>query len=153
MRKLRRVGWITVLLGTAAACSASSSSSNVGDAEPAPSFGSIAPATDPYDPDAAVSLRIRALFTSCGGGPETSCHSIGTGGLALRLGSDGDVVNVRSSERPELMRVRPFDPLESYLYLKVLGDGGIEGGRMPLGGSADPRTAALVETWIEAGAP
>jgi hypothetical protein len=62
-------------------------------------------------------------------------------------------VNVRSSERPDMFRVHPYDPLGSYLYLKVLGDGGIDGGRMPLGESADPRTPPLIESWIEAGAP
>jgi hypothetical protein len=63
------------------------------------------------------------------------------------------VVGVPSTERPELERVRPFDSAASYLYLKVVGDGGIEGGRMPLDGVADPRTPALVGAWIEAGAP
>jgi hypothetical protein len=64
------------------------------------------------------------------------------------------VVNVRSTERPDLFRVQPFEPRNSYLYLKVLGDGGIEGGRMPLDEVVpDQRIPELVGAWIEAGAP
>jgi hypothetical protein len=51
------------------------------------------------------------------------------------------------------LRVRPFDPLASYLYLKVLGDGGIEGGRMPRDGDFEQRRVDLIASWIEAGAP
>lgn len=97
-------------------------------------FGSGDVPIDPFDADAAIALRVDALFGSCGGGPESGCHSEGAAGLTLRLGPNGDVVNVRSTERPDLFRVRPFDAPDSYLYLKVLGDGGIEGGRMPLRG-------------------
>ncbi len=62
-------------------------------------------------------------------------------------------MNVASSERPSLARVAPGDVASSYLYLKVVGDGGIDGGRMPLGGPFDPRLAPFLASWIEAGAP
>ena len=52
-----------------------------------------------------------------------------------------------------MARVAPGDPRSSYLYLKVLGEGGIDGGRMPLGGPFDPRMAPFIASWIEAGAP
>jgi hypothetical protein len=119
-----------------------------------PTLGEAQPRIDPYDPDAAIGARVDALFSTCGGGPETSCHSSGTGGLHLLLGPGGDVVNVRSTERPDLFRVQPFEPRNSYLYLKVLGDGGIEGGRMPLDEVVpDQRIPELVGAWIEDGAP
>jgi hypothetical protein len=108
---------------------------------------------DPYDPDAALPARIEALFSSCAGGPEQVCHGSGAGNLTLRLGPGGDVVGVPSFERPDLLRVEPFAPESSYLYLKVQGDGGIDGGQMPLGGTFDPRRLDLVASWIEAGAP
>lgn len=143
--------WLASLV---AACASSrpAPTSDAGAAPDTPAFGGSTE-VDPYDPDVALPARVEALFLGCGGGPENACHAIGAGGMFLRLGADGDVVGVRSSERPELVRVKPFAPDESYLYLKVLGDGGIEGGRMPLDGVADPRTTALVLSWIEAGAP
>ncbi len=64
-----------------------------------------------------------------------------------------EVVNVPSEERPGLFRVHPGDPAGSYLYLKVVGDGGIEGGRMPLNAAFDPTIPVLFLEWIEAGAP
>jgi hypothetical protein len=63
------------------------------------------------------------------------------------------LIDVPSIERPDLFRVKPGDPMQSYLYLKVLGDGGIEGGRMPLGFAYNPRIPAMFFDWIEAGAP
>lgn len=109
---------------------------------------------DPFDPDAAIGARVDALFgSSCVGGPETACHGSAAAGLTLRLGERGDLVEVPSTERPEMVRVRPFQPESSYLFLKVRGDGGIEGGRMPLDAPEDPRIADVVRSWIEAGAP
>lgn len=109
---------------------------------------------DPFDPDAAIGVRVDALFgSSCVGGPETACHGSAAAGLTLRLGEHGDLVEVPSTERPEMVRVRPFEPESSYLFLKVRGDGGIEGGRMPLDAPEDPRIAEVVRSWIEAGAP
>jgi hypothetical protein len=37
--------------------------------------------------------------------------------------------------------------------LKVRGDGGIEGGRMPLNFPYNPRIPEMFFAWIEAGAP
>ena len=78
---------------------------------------------------------------------------LGRGGNPSADRSRGDVVNVPSTERPALDRVTPGDVMASYLYLKVVGDGGIDGGRMPLGGPFDPRLAPFIASWIEAGAP
>ncbi len=77
----------------------------------------------------------------------------GAAGLTFPAGNElANVVGVASTERPDLLRVKPGSPFESYLYLKVVGDGGIDGGSMPPGG-ADPRLAVLLGAWIEAGAP
>ncbi len=152
---MRRSLGVAVVIGGGwlAACASAAGTSTPEGADAGASFGPGPPAVDPYDVDAAVPLRVRALFARCGGGPESTCHGAGAGGLRLRLGADGDVVDVRSLERPDMLRVRRFDPGGSYLYLKVVGDGGIEGGRMPPDGVDDPRTRSLVASWIEAGAP
>jgi hypothetical protein len=106
-----------------------------------------------FDSDASLGARADQVFAGCQGGPESACHALGEAETHLRLGPNGDLVNVRSFERPELLRIRPFDPAGSYLYVKVLGDGGFDGGRMPLDGPYDPRLAPFIASWIEAGAP
>jgi hypothetical protein len=78
---------------------------------------------------------------------------VASGGLTLGTANDfAQIVGVPSTERPDLVRVAPGVPGESYLWLKLVGDGGIEGGPMP-GGASDPRLVALFGAWIEAGAP
>ncbi len=81
------------------------------------------------------------------------CHAVGAGELRLHLGAGGDVIGVRAAERPELVRVAPGSPEASYLYLKVRGDGGIDGDVMPQDRGYDPRVDRLVRDWIAAGAP
>jgi hypothetical protein len=106
--------------------------------------------------DASLAMRVSLVFGStCQGiSGEQSCHGQGEAHLHLILGDGGDVVGVPSTERPDLLRVQPFDPTLSYLYLKLVGDGGIDGGRMPLDQAVfDPRYPELIGAWIEAGAP
>jgi hypothetical protein len=116
------------------------------------------PTLDPLVPsDASVPTRANVLFqTTCQGGVsggEVFCHGLGAGGFYARLLPPGaDIVGVPSTERPELARVKPGDLAQSYLYLKLVGDGGIDGGQMPLGGPYDPRIRELVGAWISAGA-
>ncbi len=120
------------------------------------SFGPGAPTFDPLEPsDASLPLRAATLFgTTCRGGPESGCHGMGAAGLHLVLSRDGggDIVDVPSTERPALVRVKPRDPASSYLFLKVAGDGGIDGDVMPAGTRRDPRIPALIGDWIAAGA-
>lgn len=125
------------------------------DASPDDEF-SDASVFDPLDSeDASLGTRVTMLFSSarCAGGPETDCHGRAAGNLRLDLGPGGDVIDVASSERPELRRVAPRDVLGSYLYLKVRGDGGIDGDVMPKDRGFDPRIERLVGAWIDAGAP
>jgi hypothetical protein len=83
-----------------------------------------------------------------------ACHALGSGGLTIARGNElVNLVNVRSTERPDLFRVAPGDPAQSYLYLKLAQDGGFSGAPMPASGAFDPRRPALAWAWIEAGAP
>jgi hypothetical protein len=107
---------------------------------------------DTDDPDASLGRRMQLRLPGCN--QTEDCHAGSNGGLFFVPGNETKfLIDVASTERPELLRVRRGDPMNSYLYLKVRGDGGIEGGRMPLGMAIDPRLAPLVFSWIEAGAP
>ena len=105
--------------------------------------------------DASTAHRVTLLFaTTCAGGPESYCHGSHAGGLALILTPDGgDVIGVPSLEDPTLLRVKPGDPTHSYVVRKVEADGGVDGGRMPLGAPYDPRVESLLRAWITDGAP
>jgi hypothetical protein len=64
-----------------------------------------------------------------------------------------NIVNVPSVEMPNLARVAPNDPANSYLYRKIIG-AGITGERMPQ--TLPPLSEekiALVRNWIRRGAP
>jgi len=82
------------------------------------------------------------------------CHqgAVPTGGMDLSEGNAyGNIVGVASGQRPELNRIEPFSAEESYLWLKVNGDGLF--GRMPLGlPRLSDEELALLRSWIEAGA-
>lgn len=88
-----------------------------------------------------------------------NCHtSVGrnpAGGMnLLREVAYDQIVNVRSAQRPDLMRVQPGNPEASYLLHKVEGRVGISGRRMP---STPPYLSEgqtlILRRWIEIGAP
>ena len=133
-----------------AGCSPTIAANDGDGAAPMDAGGFASP--DPLASDASLGVRASEVFASCGGGAEASCHATGAGGTYLKLGANGDVVDVPSSEDPTMLRVKPGDPTRSYLYAKLL-DGDYDGGRMPLGGPYDPRLAPFIATWIDAGAP
>jgi hypothetical protein len=82
------------------------------------------------------------------------CHGQGAGTLGLSPGNVfAPLINVRSSEVPSLFRVAPGDPAQSYVYLKLACEGGIEGGCMPLDGPLTPSQVQAFHDWMEAGAP
>src|SRR5476649_43484 len=66
----------------------------------------------------------------------SKCH-IGASapeGLQLDAGHSYNLlVGVPSSEQPNLLRVKPGDPDDSYVVHKIEGQPGISGGQMPLG--------------------
>lgn len=86
----------------------------------------------------------------------SGCHVGASAPLGLDLSAGralGATVGVRSVERPDLFRIEPGAPDASYLVMKVQGDPGIVGARMPLG--REPLTAAqigLLRDWIRDGA-
>ncbi|HEX3343826.1 MAG TPA: hypothetical protein VHS09_04600 [Polyangiaceae bacterium] len=83
-----------------------------------------------------------------------NCHGSGAGGMGLSPGHEfGTLIDVVSTENPPMKRVSPGDPANSYVYLKLACEGGIEGACMPFEGAKDPALARLFHDWIESGAP
>jgi hypothetical protein len=85
----------------------------------------------------------------------TACHS-GAGapyGLRLDASSSYDLlVGVPSGEAPNIARVQPGDPDNSYLIQKLNGNAAF-GDRMPLGGPyLSPANVDLIRQWIANGA-
>lgn len=80
------------------------------------------------------------------------CHG-GNGGLFLDSGvSYSNLVNVRANGNPDFFRIAPGDPDNSYLVMKIRGDGRA-GNRMPLGGQRLPQsTIDTIVKWVEEGA-
>jgi hypothetical protein len=87
----------------------------------------------------------------------SKCH-IGAGapeGLQLDAAHSYNLlVGVPSVEQPNLLRVKPSDPANSYMLHKIEGASGIVGGQMPLGETPLPQTTiAAISQWITNGAP
>jgi hypothetical protein len=109
---------------------------------------------DPIDETATLTRVQAEIFTpTC---TAIGCHdALGRQEqLILTPGqSFTNTVNRASTQMPNLMRVLPSDPTNSYLYRKVTG-AGITGDRMPQAGV--PLTDAqlkLIRDWIRRGAP
>jgi len=109
---------------------------------------------EPIDPTATLTRVQNEIFTP-------TCAALGchdrlakqeqqqlTAGIAY-----SQTVNHPSVEMPQLVRVAPSDPANSYLYRKIVG-AGITGDRMPQGGPylADTQIK-LIRDWIRRGAP
>ncbi len=88
------------------------------------------------------------VFISC-----SSCHLNGNTSAGLDLSDYENIVEAASTERPDLLRIKPGDPDSSYLYMKVTGAEGITGSRMPRGGELTAGQLDLLLDWILAGAP
>ena len=109
---------------------------------------------DPIDQTATFTRVQNEIFTpTCA---NLGCHDP-LGQQSQMVLSPGrayaSTVNVASVEMPSLMRIKPGDPANSYLYRKITG-AGITGDRMPL--SLPPLSDAqlkLVRDWIRRGAP
>jgi Bacterial Ig-like domain len=87
----------------------------------------------------------------------SKCH-IGAGapeGLQLDAAHSYNLlVGVPSNEQPDLLRVKPGDPDDSYMVRKIEGLAGIDGGQMPLGETPLPQaTIDAIRQWITNGAP
>ena len=108
----------------------------------------------PIDPTASFTRVQNEIFTpTCA---RIGCHdTIGQQSQQILTAGRAyaNTVNVPSVEMPSLMRVKPGDPTNSYLYRKITGSG-ITGDRMPqtLPPLSDAQIA-LVRDWIRRGAP
>jgi hypothetical protein len=101
---------------------------------------------------AMFSKDVQPIFTSkCA---LSDCHGADkSAGMQLSAGVAYDnIVNVMSSEDPQLMRVMPSDPDNSYLVMKVEGRQKV-GARMPLtGGPLSDTQIQAIRSWVKAGA-
>ena len=79
------------------------------------------------------------------------CHTTGGVSPVLEGNTYQNIVDVPSSAGMDY--IQPNQPNESYLLLKILGDAGIEGARMPLNRSplSEAEIEAIIE-WIKLGA-
>jgi len=134
---------LTLLLAAVALCSC-------GERKRLPTEGS----QGPPDPEATFSRVLGEVFLpSCA---LRGCHAgeSPAAGMSLEAGAAyASTVNARSTQRPELLRVAPFDPDRSYLVKKLRGDPDIAGSPMPLGGSLGAAERQLVIDWVRRGAP
>ncbi len=85
----------------------------------------------------------------------SGCHDSGSQQAGLDLSSGkayGNLVNVPSSQKPNILRVKPGDPANSYIIMKLEGASGISGRKMPLGGSLSNEQIDAIKQWIRNGA-
>lgn len=118
-------------------------------------FGCAEPEPSP-DP-VSFSEQVQPVFNE-----QCLCHMESPSGtqvapfLTLNEGrSLGELVGVASMEAPDLARVEPGVPEESYLWHKLRGthlDVGGSGEIMPPTGSLEETTIQLIEDWIAQGA-
>jgi hypothetical protein len=107
----------------------------------------------------SFSKDILRIFTNNGGKTcaRAGCHAGPSPQMGQSLSAAtaySNIVNVPSAEKPSLLRVKPGDAANSYLYQKITGAPGISGSRMPLiGGPLSASDIALVQQWINEGAP
>ncbi|HVW68057.1 MAG TPA: Ig-like domain-containing protein [Steroidobacteraceae bacterium] len=85
------------------------------------------------------------------------CHSGATAPEGLMLDANHSynlLVGVPSTEVPSLDRIKPGDPDNSYLVLKIQGSAGIVGSQMPLHETPLPQaTIDVIRQWVTNGAP
>jgi hypothetical protein len=82
------------------------------------------------------------------------CHGECQGMMCLHANAEFDaMINVVSYEMPPMLRVKPGDPDNSYVYRKLACEGGIDGACMPYMQAFNPDIPRVFREWIEAGAP
>lgn len=109
---------------------------------------------------ASIQRDIFELTDQAGRNACVNCHTNAGGrvppqGLNLTGDSYAALVNVPSRGRPDLMRVKPGDPENSYLIHKMEGRSGIVGLKMPFNGPPFLTSGQIqiIKRWIEIGAP
>jgi hypothetical protein len=104
-----------------------------------------------------LQLQVRGIIDHVCDNSE--CHGLGSqqfdAFLAFSAGNEfTDIVNVPSTEMKPMLRVKPGDPDNSYVYLKLHCEAGTYiNACMPLGTQGNPVFAQIFHDWIEAGAP
>jgi hypothetical protein len=108
---------------------------------------------DPKQASAAMFKGdVQPIFTKKCAHP--SCHGVAkSAGMQLSAGAAYDnIVNVKSSEAPHFMRIKPSEPDSSYLVMKIEGKQQV-GARMPLtGGPLADKDIQTIRSWVKAGA-
>jgi len=112
-----------------------------------------APATRTVTATAALTATLSSIQANIFTPRCAGCHPPNQG-QDLRAGhSFASIVNVASMEQPSVLRVKPGDPDNSYLYRKITGASGITGVRMPKSGAAlSAAEIQAIHDWIAAGA-
>jgi hypothetical protein len=158
--RLVRIGLrlgLTLLLGAYTACSDGSSSSSGPGSGPGPGPAPAECAAGEYD-DTFDALQ-KVVFEDQGCTQEVCHGSAMSGGLDLRAGASYRNLFEAPSSSSALPRIRPGEPTESYLYLKLAaatkpGSVQIAGAPMPNGLPPIPEEhLEALKIWIEAGAP
>lgn len=116
------------------------------------------PITDDNEHEPNDGVTLLELQQDIFGAICTACHTGANAPRGLRLDSADNayafLVNQAADEIPELMRVNPGNPDDSYIIKKLEGAANIVGGRMPLGGPyLTQEQINKVRTWIANGAP
>jgi hypothetical protein len=113
---------------------------------PKTAAGSKQTAVAKFSEDVQPILTKRCAHPSCHGAAKSA-------GLEMTSGVAYDnLVNVKSAEEPQFMRIKPGAPDSSYLVMKIEGKQQV-GARMPLtGGYLDTNDIQMVRSWVEAGA-
>ena len=148
MGLVQRRTWLAPLLAIAVAACTGSGVGLAANGNPiAPGGGG---GGEPLTPD-FKSIQDNVFTPIC-----TKCH-IGAGapeGLQLdEAHSYALLVGVPSTEQPNVLRVKPGDPDNSYIVQKIEGAPSISGVRMPFGGPYLPQsTIDVIRTWITNGA-
>jgi hypothetical protein len=143
----RFISWAALGLVSCAAGCAGNGKGLDQNGQPIGSGGSGGPVTADFQ-----SIQANVFTPIC-----SVCH-IGAGapeGLQLDAAHSYNLlVGVPSVEQPNLLRVKPSDPANSYMLHKIEGAAGIVGGQMPLGETPLPQaTIAAISQWIANGAP
>jgi hypothetical protein len=139
--------WAALLLAAAAAGCAGNGDGLNQNGQPLSAGGTGGPITADFQ-----SIQDNVFTPIC-----AQCH-IGASapeGLQLDAGHSYNLlVGVPSSEQPNLLRVKPGDPDDSYMVHKIEGAPGIDGGQMPLQEKPLPQaTMDAIRQWITNGAP
>lgn len=140
-------GLICVLLLLLSACAGNGEGLDEPDEEP-----SIPPPSVPPPQEAPTFSDIQTMIFI----PICVCHVGAAAPLGLVLDTAATIdmlVNIPSAEVPDLFRVEPGNPDDSYLVRKLQGGPDIVGSQMPLGGPPlDQDMIDMVREWILAGA-